>query len=121
MVNQGGISPVCEILKFTDHKMAKVALDTLDNILKHGQGDDGENSWADLVEECGGLDTIEDLQEHENEDIYQKYLHLIESYFGDDDDEDESLPVQNGFQLGGPQPAIQQQQQQQQQFNFTFA
>jgi hypothetical protein len=121
LVNQGGVSPVCEVLKMEDQKMIKVALDTLENMLKHAQEDSGENKWADLVEECGGLDTIENLQEHANDEIYQKSLSLLEIYFGDDEGEegDEGAPAQNMFQGFSQQP-VQQSMQQQPTFNFNF-
>jgi hypothetical protein len=32
-------------------------------------------SIADFVEECGGLDTLEHLQNHDNEEIYNKVEH----------------------------------------------
>lgn len=36
---------------------------------------------AILVEECGGLDKLEQLQTHENEQIYQKIVHIIDNFF----------------------------------------
>ena len=44
---------------------------------QHGDGD----KICELIEECGGLDKIEDLQSHENEQVYKKALGIIANFF----------------------------------------
>ena len=39
-----------------------------------------------VIEECGGLQKIEDLQNHENNAIYERSVKILETYFGAEDD-----------------------------------
>ncbi|CAF1024080.1 unnamed protein product [Rotaria sp. Silwood1] len=91
IIEQGVIPPLCELLSVIDAKIIQVALNGLDNILKIGviesKQTNGQNPYAVMIEECYGLDKIEYLQSHENIEIYQKAFHLIETYFGVDDEE----------------------------------
>lgn len=61
----------------------QVVLDGLNNILRL-ISDAPEETTLDigaLIEECGGLDKIEALQGHENQDIYRMAFSIIDTYF----------------------------------------
>lgn len=106
LVNQGVLPPLCELFKCSDPKMIMVAMEAVENILKVGQTDakvHGSNKFAAFVEECGGLDQLEELQRHENEEIYDKAVRIIRTYF-DSEEEEEGLPLVNGqFGFGAAQ------------------
>lgn len=42
-----------------------------------------------------GIDKLESLQEHENEVIYNKSVHIIEAYFGGEEEESTPLNEEN--------------------------
>lgn len=41
----------------------------------------GANRFAEFVEECHGLDALEELQRHDNEKIYEKAARVLRTYF----------------------------------------
>lgn len=107
LVQQGVIPPFCNLLSCKDTQVVQVVLDGINNILKLA-GTDIETVTA-MIEECGGLDKIESLQNHENVEIYKLAYEIIEQYFSDEGDEDANLAPQmseGGFQFnpsgGGP-------------------
>lgn len=79
VVQKGAIGPFCQLLGVKDSGLISVVLDGLDSILRNA-GPDLE-AICQMVEECGALDKIESLQNHENEELYQKAYHIIETYF----------------------------------------
>ncbi|KAI3636090.1 hypothetical protein MIR68_005971 [Amoeboaphelidium protococcarum] len=97
LVSIGAIKPLCDVLTCKDNKVVLVALDGLENILKVGEDDKdsagnmGTNVYALAIEEAGGMDTIQALQESENTEIYKKAYGLIIKYFSDDVEEDADI------------------------------
>ena len=41
----------------------------------------------EIVNDCGGLSAIEDLQSHENINIYNRAVKVLETYFGGEEEE----------------------------------
>lgn len=82
VVQQGVIPPFCHLLNVKDAQVVQVVLDGINNILKMA-GDEVE-TIANMIEECDGLDKIEMLQQHENEEIYKLSYEIIEGYFSGD-------------------------------------
>jgi len=95
LVSQGCIKPLCDLLTCNDPRLVTVALEGIENVLKAGELDATTNSstnpYTNFVDEAEGLDKLEQLQNHQNEDVYKKAVHILETYFGLDDDEDDAL------------------------------
>ena len=90
LVDSGCVSALVNLLDKPDVRMVSVALEGIENILKCGQRSqnaDGTNPFVAVVEMCGGVGKIEDLQRHENHKICDKAVRILETYFGVDDDE----------------------------------
>jgi len=107
-VKYGCIRPLCDVLVSSDVKIVSVALEAIENILKSGQDlaaktKDEENKYAALIEEADGVDKLDDLQSHKNEDIYRKAVELLENYFNAEETENQNLVPhanQNTFNFG---------------------
>jgi hypothetical protein len=110
LVTQAAIPSLCGMLSCDDPKIVLVCLEGIDNVLKIGKKDnETDNKYADFVEECGGLDKLEELQRHENEQIYEKSVHLLKEYFEGDEEETDMAPAvdatNNQFAFGMAQNA----------------
>lgn len=91
LVNLGVIQSFCEILKAADPRIVMVSLEALDNILRVGElkhAESGENPYASAIEDCGGLDSIETLQTHQNVEIYEKSVHILQAYFAGEEEQE---------------------------------
>jgi len=100
LVQQGAVPALCDLFSCSDPKIVMVALDGIENILRIGKQDASKtstvNAFCDFVEECGGLDNLESLQRHDNEEIYDKSIKLLREYFESEEDEDAAtVPMVN--------------------------
>jgi len=109
MVSQGCIKPLCDLLVCPDARIVTVCLEGLENILRVGEaekslGNTGDvNLYAQMIDDAEGLEKIENLQSHDNNEIYEKAVKILETYWLEDDDD--TLPsgdgAQPGFGFGG--------------------
>jgi importin subunit alpha-2 len=105
LCQHGVLKPFCDLLSAKDEKTIVVVLDGVSNILTAGEKFGEVDKVALMVEECGGLDKIEALQNHGNDDIYQKALGIIETFFPDGDNDDENVAPSStteGFEFTDP-------------------
>jgi importin subunit alpha-6/7 len=106
LVQQGCIPPLCDLLTGNDPKIVTIALEGIENILKVGDTDSvnhgGQNQMAIFVTEAEGLNKIEELQSHSNNDIYEKCIKILETYFGIEEEAEMAAlaPAQEGGQFG---------------------
>lgn len=116
LAQMGVIKPICCLLGTKDAKIIRVLLDALTNILNAADQFGQADTVAMTIESDGGLDKIEALQQHENIEIYEAALAIIEKYFaGDDVENSELLPeTENGdeFKFSGVSSSVKQE------FNF---
>ncbi|XP_066365929.1 importin subunit alpha-1b-like [Miscanthus floridulus] len=112
LVAQGCIKPLCDLLVCPDPRIVTVCLEGLENILKVGEaeknlGAGDVNVYAQMIDDAEGLDKIENLQSHDNTEIYEKAVKMLETYWLEE--EDDAMPSgdnpQNGFNFGN-QPSV---------------
>ena len=113
LVEFGCIRPLCDLLDAKDARIITVALEGIENILRAGQdaaekNGEGVSEYAQQVDVNGGLDKIEALQNHTQNEIYEKAMKIIQKYFGFDEEDASIAPAEqaNGqFGFGVPAAA----------------
>lgn len=88
-VQKGCLPALCGILAAEDPKILVVAMEALANILAAAEKLDQLEVAERMIEEFHGVSRIEELQQHQNEDVYQKAYHIIEKYFSEEAEEDD--------------------------------
>ena len=93
LAQQNAIAPLCSLLVVADSKVVTVALEGLENILKAAQsaGEQIFNRVASMVNDAGGVASIEELQNHENQAIYARAVKILETYFGAEEESESAI------------------------------
>jgi importin subunit alpha-2 len=95
IVQLGCIPPMVKMLDDNDPAVQKLMLEAFATLFDAGEtlgkGKAVSNPFLVPFDEAEGVDKLEALQEHSNEEIYEKAVALLEKHFGEDDAEDENL------------------------------
>ena len=114
LVTLGVIPGMVKMLEVNDAAMQKLMLEAVGTLFEAGEvlarSKGGDNPFLVPFDEAEGVDKLEALQEHTNEEIYEKAVELLEKHFGEDDADDENLlpnTAGDGFTFGGAMPQAQ--------------
>lgn len=86
------IKPYCELLLAKDTRTVEVVLNGLQALFRVAESVNGLANFCIMMEEIGAVDKLEALQNHENNEIYDRAYQLIDTYFSEAEEEKELAP-----------------------------
>lgn len=97
------IQSICAVLPSTNADFNYNILEVLYTLLTSVSvlGEEEMNKLKEDIEEKGGLDAIEELQNNDNEKVYQIAYKIVSEFFADDEEIDENVPEESGPVAGG--------------------
>ncbi|CAA2969311.1 importin subunit alpha [Olea europaea subsp. europaea] len=94
LVHEGCIKSLCDLLVSPNEaRVIKLCLEGFENILKVGEAEKNQgntedtNVFAQMIDDAGGLQKIKNLQTHDNSEICEIAVKLLETYWQKEDDE----------------------------------
>jgi len=113
LVDNQALTAIVKLLPVEDVKIVMVALEALEAVLRKGL--EAGHRWDLIIEEVGGQDNLEQLQEHDSDEVYQKSMGILKRYFDAEEEVDEGdvdgdqfgfnvdpSTMTDDFGLGGP-------------------
>lgn len=85
LVKEGVVPAICELFSINDQTVIRNTLETLTSLLNTCS--ERIPNLREIIEECGGLDEIEELQTNPNPDIYNYAYNIIDRYFNENNEE----------------------------------
>lgn len=95
LINVNAIPAVCSMLGVSDPKVVAIALESLKRILELGREYGKESDICIAIESCGGLDKLENLQDHQNDNIYRMAYSIIDTFFSPEEEDEAANGQQN--------------------------
>ncbi len=85
-----------QLLNNDDAKTVMIVLEALKNMLKCGaehyvNQEREENVFLSKFDSLGGVQKLENLQKHPNEDVYAKTINILETFYVSSDEIDDDL------------------------------
>ncbi|KAH8865586.1 Importin subunit alpha-1 isoform 2 [Schistosoma japonicum] len=88
LLSQNVLKALCNLLTVSESKVVLMVLESIKKLLEvSDQYGQLEPACIEL-ETCGGLDKLEELQDHSNIQVYQVAYNLIEKYFNDAEEDE---------------------------------
>ena len=96
MEQVGILKPFCNLLGSKDARTILVVLTGIKNLFQLADKIGTTDNLCQAIEAIGALDKIEELQSHENQEIYNMTIHLIDTYYKEEEGDAELAPQENG-------------------------
>lgn len=105
LVSNKAIQALCSVVDMHDTKISLIVLDAIETILKVAEKLGLMIEYQRYLDEAGGIEKLEECQSHASEEVYEKSLQIIDTFFGEEELEHENLAPGtegNRFVFGAP-------------------
>ena len=87
MVEAGAFKAMVTLMRLNEPNLCRNMLTAVHDTLLKGDSLGRLQDWLDAFERAEGPSVVETLQDHENPEVYQASVRLLEAFLGEEDDE----------------------------------